>query len=349
MRASQSGKALFPFIILVLIALCGYLYLPASNGNSKSFSGAPTQVAAVTIEKQSRDITINAIGSARANHALNVTSAQSDYISALYFDDGDRVKRGDKLAQLQDLKEQLAVQELEVNLKEEHRQLTRLTELAKTQSAARSQLDSQHAVVDALEIQLQTARTKLAEMAIYAPFNGILGQRLVSVGSFVDNNSVLATLDDISIIKVDFQVPEKYLAQLQLKMRASAASDAYPDKTFEGIITHIDPRIDDSTRSIRVTASFDNPQDQLRPGMLLHVSLFLGELNALMVPEKSLIPRQDKHFIYTISEGKAKQQQVSVLSRFQGWVAVDGLSAGQQVITEGTTKIRNGSAVVVKG
>ncbi|MBQ4838338.1 efflux RND transporter periplasmic adaptor subunit [Pseudoalteromonas luteoviolacea] len=349
MRANQSGKALFPTLILMLIALCGYLYFPATQGEQSNRASRAVEVSVHTVTPQHRAVTAEAIGSARANQAVDITSSHSDYISDILFSDGQSVTRGQKLAQLNNKEELLAVKELTINLKEQQRQLTRLTELAKTQSAARSQLDAQRSTVEALNTQLQATKLKLSEMTIYAPFDGVLGKRLVSIGSYVKDNTPLTTLDDINTIKVDFQLPEKYLAKLTLGMKTSVVSDAYQQQLFWGHISHIDPRIDESTRSIQVTASFDNAENHLRPGMLLNVAVQLQQVNALMVPEKSLIPRQDKHFVYIVEDNKVKQQQITLLNRFSGWVAVKGIESGQLVVTEGTTKIRSGSQVTVKG
>ncbi|KZN58287.1 hypothetical protein N473_05960 [Pseudoalteromonas luteoviolacea CPMOR-1] len=349
MRAKQSGKALFPTLILMLFALCGYLYFPASQGEQTNRSTRTVEVSVHEVVAEQRAITANAIGSARANQAVDITSSHSDYISDISFVDGQEVSRGQKLAQLNNKEELLAVKELTINLKEQQRQLTRLTELAKTQSAARSQLDAQRSMVDALTTQLQTTKLKLSEMSIHAPFDGVLGKRLVSIGSYVKDNTPLTTLDDISIIKVDFQLPEKYLAKLALGMTANVTSDAYSGRAFLGQISHIDPRINEATRSIQVTANFNNTDHALRPGMLLNVAVQLQQLDALMVPEKSLIPRQDKHFVYVVKDNKVQQQQITLLNRFSGWVAVTGVQAGELVVTEGTTKLRSGSQVSVKG
>jgi membrane fusion protein (multidrug efflux system) len=158
-------------------------------------------------------------------------------------------------------------------------------------------------------------------------------------------------LDDISVIKVDFQVPEKHLADLKMGMTVFARSDAYPNKTFSGSITHIDPRINSDTRSVEITASFANSESLLRPGMLLHVDIELQNIEAVMLPEKSIIPRQDKHFVFIVDEkSQAQQVKVDILARFNGWVAISsGVKDGQQVITEGVIKIRPGSKVLVKG
>ncbi|RZQ54060.1 efflux transporter periplasmic adaptor subunit [Pseudoalteromonas phenolica] len=351
MYNKQSGKVLFPVLILILIAISGYFYLPVSHSKTGPSSRPATQVAAHIVSTDIKSINIDAVGTARANQAINVISAQSDYIESLAFADGEFVQVGQVLANLRDKQERLTVKELKINLKEQQRQLKRLQELARSQSAAQSQLEEQASEVDALQAKLANAESKLQEMVIKAPFSGVLGKRLVDIGSFVNSNTPFTTLDDISIIKVDFQVPEKYLAQLTQGMQVSAISDAYPNTPFTGEVTHIEPRINQATRSVSVTASFENETNLLRPGMLMQVALELGRIEALMVPEKSIIPRQENHFVYIIDDNdKAQQVKVELLKRFHGWVAIkSGLEAGQQVITEGTIKIRPGSSVTTQG
>lgn len=351
MYTKQSGKVLFPVIIVVLIAISGYFYLPISHGQTAQATPRATEVLAHTAAVDSKTISIEAIGTARANQAINVVSAQSDYIESIAFKDGETVTAGQILATLRNQQELLSVNELSVNLKEEKRQLTRLSELARSQSAAKSQLEAQSAVVEALEVKLANAKSKLDEMTIKAPFSGVLGQRLVDVGSFVTNSTAITTLDDISVIKVDFQVPEKYLAQVTNGMRVRAITQAYPLQDFTGKVSHVDTRINPTTRSIKVTASFANDNNLLRPGMLMQIALELNTVNALMVPEKSIIPRQDKHFVYIIdNDNKAQQVEVVIGNRLHGWVAIEsGINQGQQVITEGIIKLRPGAAVVAKG
>ena len=350
MYSRQSGKALFPFVIALLIIFSVYLYLPSSHGEQTDLSNLPTQVSAHTVSPQENAIMIEAIGSARANQAIYIKSAQNDYVTDIFFKDGDLVSKGQKLVQLQNKQEQLAVQELRINLQEEKRQLNRLTELSRSQSTAKSLLEEQLSVVDATQSQLESAKTKLSEMTITAPFSGMLGKREISVGAYVSNSTIITTLDDISIIKVDFKVPEKYLAKLAVGMRVLTQNDAYPDQTFAGKVTHISSRIDAVTRSVEVTASFVNKSRLLRPGMLLNTALELSTNQALMVPEKAVIPLQNKHYVFEITDGVANKVEVHVSGRNNGWVAIDkGLADGQQVVTEGLIKIRSGSKVSVKG
>ena len=347
----QSGKVLFPLLIVVFIIISGYFYLPVSHGKTASSFRPATPVEVHTVSSSTKSINIDAVGTARANQAIDIISAQSDYIENLAFKDGEFVQAGQVLANLRDKQEHLVVKELKINLKEQQRQLKRLQELARTQSTAQSQLEEQASTVDALKIQLANAKSKLQEMVIKAPFSGVLGKRLVNIGSFVSSNTPFTTLDDISVIKVDFQIPEKYLAKLNQGMLVTAISDAYPNSPFTGQVTHVESRIDPTTRSVSVTASFENQDNQLRPGMLMQIKLELAKIQALMVPEKSIIPRQENHFVYVMgADDKAKQIKVELLERFHGWVAIkSGLNEGQKVITEGTIKIRPGSTVTTQG
>ncbi|NMM41144.1 efflux RND transporter periplasmic adaptor subunit [Pseudoalteromonas arctica] len=350
MYAKQSGKALFPFIITLLLGLCVYLYLPNSQGEQSDFTPTATQVTAHTVASEENAILIEAIGSARANQAIYIKSAQNDYVTDIYFKDGDLVSKGQKLVQLQSQQEELTVKELAINLREEKRQLERLTELSRSQATAKSLLEEQLSRVDATEAQFENAKTKLAEMTIFSPFSGILGKRQISVGAYVNNSTIITSLDDISIIKVDFKVPEKYLAQLKVGMKVMTQNDAYPEKTFTGKVTHVSARIDSITRSVEVTASFANKSGLLRPGMLLNTALQLSSNQAMMVPEKAVIPQQDKHYVFQIEDGIATKVEVHVTGRHNGWVAIDeGISNGQQIVTEGIIKIRSGSQVTVKG
>ncbi|CAM4388272.1 efflux RND transporter periplasmic adaptor subunit [Pseudoalteromonas ostreae] len=350
MYAKQSGKALFPFIITLLLGLCVYLYFPSSQGEQSNFTKKTTQVTAHTVVSEENAVLIEAIGSARANQAIYIQSAQNDYVTNIYFKDGDLVSKGQKLVQLQSLQEELTVKELAINLREEKRQLERLTELSRSQATAKSLLEEQLSRVDATEAQLENAKTKLSEMTITAPFSGILGKRQISIGAYVNNSTTITSLDDISIIKVDFKVPEKYLAQLNVGMKVMTQNDAYPEQTFTGKVTHVSTRIDAITRSVEVTASFANKSGLLRPGMLLNTALQLSSNQAMMVPEKAVIPQQDKHYVFQIEDGIATKVEVHVAGRHNGWVAIDeGISNGQQIVTEGIIKIRSGSKVSVKG
>ena len=150
----------------------------------------------------------------------------------------------------------------------------------------------------------------------------------------------------MSIIKLDFSVPETYLSLLHPGLALAARSVAYPDRTFEATVRTIESRIDPVTRAATVRALVDNDDLLLRPGMLLTVNLVTQERQALMVPEDALVQRSDQVYVFVVEEGIADIREVRHGTRYQGWVEItSGLSAGEAVITEGVIKVRPGMPV----
>tara|TARA_Y100000310_G_scaffold95022_1_gene92875 strand:+ start:5076 stop:5861 length:786 start_codon:yes stop_codon:yes gene_type:complete len=258
------------------------------------------------------------------------------------------VKKGALLVQLNNTEERARVEELKANIEEAKRQFTRIADLRQSNATSEQLLDEQQARVKALEAQLDIAQAQLNDLQIRAPFSGLLGNREISVGSLVQPGNTITSLDDISVIKVDFSVSENHLASVAKGQTITASSVAYPGESFSGKITNIDTRLDPISRSIRVRATLDNQDKRLRPGMLLTVVVEKRVLNTLVLPEKALVPVQDKQFVYVVKDDVAHQTEVEIGERRPGLVQiVSGLSAGDEVITEGTLRVRDQSPVNV--
>ena len=154
----------------------------------------------------------------------------------------------------------------------------------------------------------------------------------------------------MSIIKVDFHLPERLLTHIHIGQQISAENSAYKGKKFIGEITAIDSRIDSSTRSIKVRASINNKAQKLYPGMLLNISVLLQVENILQLPESSIIPIENVHYVFIENEGKAVRKAINIGRRHPGVVEViSGLVAGDQVVVEGALKLRDGSAISIIG
>ncbi|MBY0419475.1 MAG: efflux RND transporter periplasmic adaptor subunit, partial [Pararheinheimera sp.] len=233
------------------------------------------------------------------------------------------------------------------SLVDQKRQLERVKNLAKTQATAQSLLDEQQTRVNTTQAQLDAVKARLNEMTIKAPFTGVLGLRQVSEGAYLTAGTVLTTLDDLNKIRLEFSVAEYYLAQLKPGMAVNASSVAYPGKVFTGQIKAIDTRLDPVTRSVKVHALMPNDELELRPGMLLNVKVTLAELQALQVSEKAIVPLQNKQYVFVVNkDNSVTQTEVQLGQRVPGLVEiVSGLNPGDQVVIEGTTKIRSGSMV----
>ncbi|OFC72036.1 efflux RND transporter periplasmic adaptor subunit [Alteromonas confluentis] len=346
----MSMKSILSPLLLGVVALGGFLVyvsLPEEEKTSAS-NGFATPVRAESVVLQTFPVTIEALGTANANESVTITAQQTDRVREVKFDDGDHVKVNQLLVQLSNEEELARVVELEANIDEAQRQFERVVNLAKTRAASQQILDEQQARVKALTAQLDVAKAQLSELEIRAPFSGVLGIRNVSVGSLVQPGEIITTLDDISVIKVDFSVAEGQLASLSPGQRVFARSVAYPGETFEGEISTIDSRIDPVSRSVLVRGLIKNNPTRLRPGMLLQITLEKQVLETLVIPEKALVPIQDKQFVFVIDGDVVHQREVIIGERKPGIVQiVDGLSEGERIVTEGTLRVQQNSKVRV--
>lgn len=337
-------------LLVALVLLGGFLaYLFVTKPQEQQQRALPaTPVRVQAIEIREFPITIDALGTAKANESVTLTAQETEVVTEVQFDDGEFVQSGQLLVQLNNVEEQARIRELEANIVEAERQYDRIRNLAKSSAASEQLLDEQLARVKGLQAQLEVAKAQLRDLEIRAPFSGHLGIRSVSNGSLVRPADVITTLDDIRVVKVDFSVAEKYLASLSPGQRVLATSVAYPDRQFEGTISTVDSRIDPVSRAVLVRAIIDNPEARLRPGMLLKITLEKQVLQALVMPEKALVPVEDKQFVFVLDGDKVIQQEVTIGERRPGLVQIlDGLEAGQQVVTEGTLRVRDQSPVRV--
>jgi membrane fusion protein (multidrug efflux system) len=334
--------------VIALAAFVAYLNMPEKEGNGQQQRrGGATNVVVAKAENQFLPIIVDALGTAVANESVNITAQQAEIVKTVLFEDGDIVKRGQLLIELSDREERARVNELSINIAEAKRQLARIKGVAKQSAASEQLLDEQKARVDALNAQKDIADAQLSELHVRAPFAGRLGLRQVSIGSLVRPGDVISTLDDLSIVKVDFSISESHLASVANGQNVEAKSIAYPGEAFNGQITSVDSRIDPVTRSIQIRAQIPNADLKLRPGMLLQMNIEKRVISALLIPESALVPEGESQFVFTIDdESNARKIKVLIGQRKPGWVQIlEGLEAGQEVIVEGTLKIRDGSVV----
>ena len=201
------------------------------------------------------------------------------------------------------------------------------------------------------EVELDDARvtfaeSKLSDTVIRAPFDGRTGLRRVSVGSLISPGTLITTLDDTRIIKLDFAVPETFISIIKEGLPVTARSIAFPNHDFKGTIVSIDSRLDPTTRAITVRAELPNPDGKLKPGMFLNVRLQEERGQVLMIPEQALVPEEGRQFVFLVSDEHAHKRQVSIGRRKPGKVEIiSGLAPGDQIVVEGTQKVRDGARV----
>jgi membrane fusion protein, multidrug efflux system len=332
---------------LGLLAACS-AEPPAAQGGAARSTAAPVAVEVVTAEVARRTVAtdIEAIGTALARESVQVTSKSSKTITAIRFEEGQVVRRGAVLVALDDAEERAAVAEAEAALAESESQFRRSRELVNQQALSASQLDTIESTLKANRARLAAARARLEDTVIRAGFDGHTGFRQVSVGALVAPGAVITTLDDTSVIKLNFTVPETQLPALRPGLVIEATTVGVPGRRFAGRITKLDSRVDPVSRSLLVRAELPNRDAALRPGMFMTVKLAGQPSEALVVPEAAIVPERGESFVFVVEGGVAQRRAVQTGRRRPGEVEiVAGLTSGERVIVEGTQHVADGVAV----
>ena len=302
---------------------------------------------AVTIEDR-----IEALGTLRANESVELTSSVTETVTALHFDDGDRVATGQVLVEMTSDEEHAQLEEARATVAEARRQYERIRSLREKQTAAESLLDQRHREWQTGRARLAAIESRLADRLLRAPFAGVVGLRNVSVGALVEPGDLITTLDDDSLMKLDFSVPAIYLGILAPELSVAATTRAWNGRRFEGRVKSIDSRVDPVTRTVVVRALLANPDHALRPGMLMQVELLNREREAIVIPEECLVPQGERQFLFVVdpaADNRVERREVRTGTRRPGEVEiVDGLATGELVITDGTLKVRDGGKVTIR-
>jgi len=323
---------------------------PAGAGGPPGMGGgrssAPASVTLVTVRSERVSQKLEALGNARANESVDISTKLSNIVTAVTFRDGERVKRGQVLVQLDNAQARADVAEAQAALTESESQYNRSRELLNTQALSKSSFDQLVATLAANRARLGAAQARFEDTVIRAPFSGRVGLRRVSVGTLISPGDVITTLDDTSVIKLDFSVPENFLASLREGLSIRASAPAFPGRSFAGSVASIDSRVDMNTRSVTVRALLANDDGALRPGMFLNVTLANDEREALVIPEEALSPEAERQYVYVVTDGKVSRREVRIGGRRPGRVEIlAGLTAGERVVVEGTQKVRDGATV----
>jgi membrane fusion protein (multidrug efflux system) len=309
-------------------------------------NNAPAYVSVTPVRSETVSQKLEALGNARANESVDISSKTSNVVTAVHFGDGQRVNRGQVLVQLDDAQTRADVAAAEAAVAESERLYNRSRELMATEALSKAQFDQLEATLKANRARLASAQARLGDTVIRAPFSGRVGLRRVSVGTLISPGDVITTLDDTSVIKLDFTVPENFLSTLREGLTVRATAPAFPGRNFAGKVSSIDSRVDMNTRAVTVRALLANEDGALRPGMFLNVSLANDERESLVIPEQALTPEAERQYVFVVVDGKAQRREVRIGSRRPGSVEVlAGLNAGEQVVVEGTQKVRDGVPV----
>lgn len=330
-----------------------FLSLLTGIATAQQARPALPQVIVQSASLASLTTTVEALGNLRANESITLTSNETKKITRINFDDGQRVTQGQVLVEMTSREESALLEEARFNRDEARKQLDRVRELVRRGAASQAELDLRTREYEAAGARYNATESRLKDLVLIAPFSGVVGLRQMSVGALVSPGQPITTLNDDSKMKLDFTVPAVYLRHLKVGVPVVAKSRDLGDKTFQGHLVSIDNQIDEVTRSIKVRALLDNPQHELTQGMLMLVEVKAASREALVISEAALVPLAGDHFVFVVQEEAGalavERRQITIGERFPGAVEVlEGLSAGEKVVTHGLQKIRAGQKVQIR-
>ncbi|MBY9065799.1 efflux RND transporter periplasmic adaptor subunit [Hyphomonas sp. WL0036] len=345
-----AGAAL---LVAALVATPALTQQRTGGAGGQAGGPPPSSVFVEPIREQTFSSRVEAIGTLEPNERADLTLTATDRVTAIFFEDGDRVKKGKTLLSLAQREQVALVESAEADLAQANIDLTRIQPLAEQGAVSASELDVARRNVNTAAAQLRAVQSRQNDRVLIAPFDGVLGFRRVSVGSLVRPGDVVATLIDDSVMRLEFAVPSTYLRVLRPGLEIQASTSDLPGQTFTGTVDSIDNAIDPVTRSVRVRAKVPNPAGILTSGMYMSVNLMAEPRRALAIPEVALQPRGPETFVWVADTSGAapvaRRVKIEPGLRHEGRVeVVSGLEPGQLIISEGTMRLREGAVVKIE-
>ncbi len=323
--------------------------------NSPNAANGPVPVEVGTVESVLLPDDAQTVGTLKARQSALLKPEVSGRIVKLGFVDGQSVRQGQLLVQLDDSLQAAQLQQSEAQASIARSSLKRNNELLAQGFVSASAVDQAQSVLQVAEAQVALSRAQLARMQVRAPFDGVMGIRMVNVGDYVKDGSDLVSIEDTSTMWLDFRLPERFVPRLKMGQQVEVQLDALPGKAFKAQIAALDTQLDANGRSLLVRAKLPAGTPELRSGLFARVRVLLAvHQNALLVPEEALVPQGGKQFIIKLVENAAGQVtaqrfEAKLGLRLPGKVEIlSGLKVGDRVVTAGQAKLMRGEAQVLK-
>lgn len=343
----SSVRVLLPSLLLAaMLAGCGKP--PAPGG------GPPPDMAVQAVvglaERRPIEEKLSLVGNFGPKDAIEVRSEIEARITEIGFSEGLVVQPGHVLARLDADKLEAEVAEARARAALAAQDFERGKTLVARKTISTQQFDQYRSTLDETQASLRLAEERLADAVLVAPFTGVIGARLVSVGQYLDRGQMLTTLVRIDPLTVEFNVPERYVSQVAPAQTIAITTAAWPGETFTGTVYFLSPVLDAASRTLQVKAYVENPDQRLRPGMFANLDLvFRVSDEAIVVPESALSFRTDKASLVVMNdEGRAEMREVKVGMRLAGQAEItEGLAAGEKVVVEGSQKLAPGMRITI--
>ncbi|MDH0303598.1 MULTISPECIES: efflux RND transporter periplasmic adaptor subunit [unclassified Pseudomonas] len=353
-------------VVLLIVLILGGIKAFSIYQQVQMFSAPkpPVSVAAAQAELRQWQRRLPAVGSLKAYQGVELSLEVAGTVRSLHFESGQQVKAGQLLLQLDSDQETALLGTAQADLGLAKVDFGRGSQLVGDSAISRGEYDRLSAQYRRNQAVVDQLKASLAKKSISAPFSGTIGIRQVDVGAYLASGTVIATLQDLSSLYVDFNVPEQALPHLSLGQRVLVQVAAYPGQTFSASLSAINPKVEESTRNLLVRATLANPEGKLLPGMFANLQLLLPDpQQQVVVPENAITYTLYGNSVYVVSQKKsedgqpqgnadgqplliAEQRTVQTGERREGWVVVDkGLQAGDQVVTAGQLKLSPGAAI----
>ena len=347
---SDSG-IVFNFILLALLSLPILFSAGCSDQDSAGgqFSMPPMPVEVAAVNEQEMSDTFTAIGTIEAMEEITVVSEIDGVITNIPFEEGSYVKRGQLITKLDDSQLEAELIRSEALFTQSQATYNRIKSIVDQKAGTPQDLDDALASLKVAEANLKLAKTRFEKTRIIAPFDGLIGSRKVSVGTFLRAGEPIAELANLNNLRVTFFAPEKFLSQLKRGAEVTVSTTVFPRHKVTGNIIAIEPVLDPDTRTVQITARVQNPGQKFRSGMSADVSVVLSErMNALTVPNESVFASGNQSFVFIVNpDSTVLRKPVTLGLQLSDVVEVlDGLNPGMQIVRAGHQKLFDGAKVM---
>lgn len=309
----------------------------------------PTPVEITTVIVQRVTDKFEAVGTIEATEAITVVAEIDASVISLPFQEGREIRRGELIAQLDDSQLAAEVARAEAVRVQSKASYDRVESIVEQKAGAPQDLDDAAAALKVAEANLAVAKARLAKTQIVAPFDGIIGARRVSIGTFLRAGQAITDLANIDAIRVNFSAPERFLSRLSRGAEVAVSTTAFPGYQLKGKIIAIEPVLDPATRSARIVAEVANPARKFRPGMSANVSAVLSERpNALTIPNEAVFAAGNQSFVFVVKpDSTVARVALTLGTRLANAVeVVEGLEPGMKVVRAGHQKLFDGAKVM---
>jgi membrane fusion protein, multidrug efflux system len=340
-------------VVVILGALAGIKVLQFKTMAAAPWVQPPETIASAVAHEEKWQDTVSAVGSITAVQGVTVTPEVAGTVSEIAFESGAVVAKGDLLVRFDTSTEEAQLKATQAQLDWARVSAERAQKLRTDSTVSQSELDQAEAAWKQAKANTAAIQAAIDKKTIRAPFAGKLGIRQVNLGEYVDAGKPIVSLQSLTPVYADFSLPQQELSQIRTDMTVRVMLDTYTNKQFEGKLTAINPELDPITRSVRLQATLDNPDQLLRPGMFARIEVLLPDTqNALVIPATSILSAPYGDSVYVIEKGTngpglVVRQQFVRTGRTRGdFVTVEsGLKPGERVVSAGLFKLRNGAAV----